>query len=439
MKIGPVEIKFKRRRASVREFGGVQSVGSLLLQLEALLGNSSTNLYVSRGAQAAETIRKYRGQAVKGNLLVKNIINTRSAFTVGRGLNYSGGGTAEQDFVKEFLRVNGIGLSYLQQLARERCFEGQCLLTLRPGAKHIPQVRFISWVDTSYDVITNPTDYGDVQGLSYRAGDRDAQLSPGEFAFFKFDTRLNSVEGTPLLGGVLNTIEDLDDALTSWRAINNKFANPTPYFKFEIESDAEEFQKRLADTNWSMGSPLAGAGDASMLQIGYGPYTSMMEEISAKAKIVSGHTGVPVHYFGFPDLMNNRSVADDVKEMFVSVSEIEQAEWSRGFTDLIGRAMAMFNSQTGSRLDFTSGVAAMEFVSEIAYKQLIDVWLPLYLDGAITLETFLAKVPGVDEKTEAPLVLAQIKARGGTPRQLSGASGQLPVGSNPQPEDGRVM
>lgn len=436
MKIGPFEFKLNRRRATVREFGGVQSVGSLLLQLEALLGNSSTNLYVSRGAQAAETIRKYRGVSPKGNLLVKNILNTRSAFTVGRGLNYTGGGTAEQDFVKEFLRVNGIGLSYLQQLARERCFEGQCLLTLRPGAKNIPQVRFISWTDTSYDVTTDPMDYGDVTGASYRAGDRDANLSPGEFAFFKFDTRLNSVEGTPLLAGILNTIEDLDDALTSWRALNNKFSKPTPYFQFEQEADAEAFQQRLTDTNWSMGQPLAGAGVASMVQIGYGPYTSMLEEINAKAKIISGHTGVPVSYFGFPDLMNNRSVSTDLKEMFVSVSEIEQAEWSRGFTDLIGRAMAMHNAWTGSRLDFTSGAAAMEFVSEIAYKQLIDVWLPLYLDGAITLETFLAKVPGVDEKTEAPLVLAQIRERGGTPRQL-GASAQ-PATNNPQPQEGMV-
>jgi hypothetical protein len=434
MKIGPFEFKLNKRRAAVREFNGVQSVGSLLLQLEALLGNASTNNYTSRASQAAETIRKYRGQAIKGNLLVKNIINTRSAFTVGRGLSYVGPDN-EKKFVEDFLRANKIDLSYMQQLARERCFEGQVLLTLRPGVDPLPQVRFLSWIDSAYDVLTSDVDYADVRGVRYTAGNHHPVLGPGEFVFFKFDTRLNSVEGTPLLGGILNTIEDLDDALTSWRSMNNKFSKPTPYFQFELENDAKEFQDRLESSNWEMGQPLAGAGIASMIQIGYGPYTSMKEEIAVKAQIISGHTGVPVHYFGFPDLLSNRAVADDLKTMFVSISETEQAEWERGFTDLFIAAAQMYSSQGGQRMTI-SGRARVEFVSEVAYKQLVDVWLPLYLDGAITLETFLSKVPGVDENKEAPLVLAQIRARGGTPRQL-GAAAQ--PANNPQPEaTGRV-
>jgi hypothetical protein len=435
MKLGRFELKLNRRRpVQVREFGGIQSVGSLLLQLEALLGNTTSNNYVSRATQAAETIRKYRGQAVKGNLLVKNIVNTRSAFTVGRGLSYVGPDN-EKQFVQAFWKANKIDLSYMQQLARERCFEGQVLLTLRPGADGMPQCRFLSWVDTSYDVQTSDYDYADVKGVSYTVGNHHGHLQPGEFVFFKFDTRLNSVEGTPLLAGILNTIEDLDDALTSWRSMNNKFSKPTPYFKFEQEADAEAFQTRLTTTNWEMGQPLAGGGDASMIQIGYGPYTSMKEEIAVKAQIISGHTGVPVHYFGFPDLLSNRAVADDLKTMFVSISETEQAEWERGLTDLLTAAATMYSMARGERIEIT-GRARVEFVSEVAYKQLVDVWLPLYLDGAITLETFLSKVPGVDENKEAPLVLAQIRQRGGTPRQLGAAGQPQPATNNPQSVEG---
>jgi hypothetical protein len=435
MKLGPFELKLnRRRRAAVREFGGVQSVGSLLQQIEALLGNVSSNNYTSRAAQAAETIRKYRGQATKGNLLVKNIINTRSAFTVGRGLSYVGPDN-EKEFVQAFWKANRVDLSYMQQLARERCFEGQVLLTLRPGADGMPQCRFLSWVDTSYDVLTSDYDYADVRGVRYSVGNHHSTLQPGEFVFFKFDTRLNSVEGTPLLGGILNTIEDLDDALTSWRTMNNKFSKPTPYFQFEQEADAEAFQQRLTDENWTMGNPLAGAGVASMIQIGYGPYTSMKEEIAVKAQIISGHTGVPVHYFGFPDLLSNRAVADDLKTMFVSISETEQAEWERGLTDLLIAAAAMYSATARERVAIT-GRARVEFVSEVAYKQIVEVWLPLYLDGAMTLETFLSKVPGVDENKEAPLVLAQIAARGGTPRQLGAGNVAAAAGNSPQTAEG---
>ncbi|MEW6212885.1 MAG: hypothetical protein AB1631_31465 [Acidobacteriota bacterium] len=420
MKLGPFELKLSRRRARVREFG-IQSVGDLLLQLESAINSSSTNRYISRAQQAAETIRKYRGQATKGNLLTKNIINTRAAFTVGRGLGYIGP-EAESAFVSEFFKANRINLAYLQQLARERCFEGQALLILSEAEDRIPRVRFLSWTDTSYEVNPDPFDYSNILSIDYRVGQSDVRLRQGQFAFFKFDTRMNSYEGTPLLAGLLNSIEDLDDSLTSWRTLNSKFSRPSAYFRFETEDDAAAFQTRLATLNngspWQWGDSLAGAGDGTVLQIGYGPYQSMLEEIHAKAKIISGHTGVPSHYFGFADLMDNRSVADDIRDMFVVVSEVEQSEWIGGFTDLVGRAIAIYNRRTGSRLDTSTGRIDLELVSESAWQRIAEIWLPLYLDGAITLETLLAKVPGIDEVKEAAAARAEVEARGGTPRQL---------------------
>ncbi|MEW6129591.1 MAG: hypothetical protein AB1757_21300 [Acidobacteriota bacterium] len=419
MKLGRFEITFKRRRERVREFG-IQSLGSVLLELEQFRGNSNANKYLSRASQAAETIRKYRGQAVLGNQLVKNIINTRSAFTVGRGLNFVGG-EAEKEFVKKFFEVNRLGLGYLQHLARERCFEGQILLALLPSTDNIPRVRFLSWLDTSYDVNSDPFDYSNILSVDYQVGHREQKLRQEQFAFFKFDTRLNSYEGTPLLAGILNQIENLDVALGSWRSINDKFSKPTSYWKFDDSNTAEAFQAQLKEINWKWGDPLAGAGDGQVLQLGYGPYTSMLEEISCNAKIIAGHTGVPVHYFGFADLLNNRAVADDIKAMFINVSEIEQAEWSQGFTDLVGRAMAMFNQVTSGGLSMVGARVDIEVVSEEAYKRIIELWFPLYLDGAITLETFLSKVPSIDEKTEAAKVIAETKLRGGTPRALGRA------------------
>ena len=410
MKLGPFEFKLRRRRAIVREFA-IQSVGDILLQLEAALGGSSTNRYYSRESQAAESIRKYRGQAVKGNLLVKNIINTRSAFTVGRGFSYIGPDDA-REFVSEFFRVNGLNLAFLHQLARERCFEGQCLLTLRPGMNNIPRVRFLSWVDTGYQVESEAFDYGTIKGISFHQKDSDIWLTPDQFSFFKFDTRLNSLEGTPLLAGILNTLEDLDDVLVAWRNLNTKFSNPSAYFKFEDENDANAFQTRLKDLNWRWGDSLAGAGEGTVLQIGYGPYQSMLEEIQVKAKIISGHVGVPVHYFGFPDLLNNRAVADDINVMFVSVSEVEQTEWQRGMLDLVGKAADIYNRETGSRLDPRAGRIELELVTAEQWKRIATVWLPLYLADAISLPTLLAKIPGIDETKEADEVRIEIAAHG---------------------------
>ncbi|MEW6131527.1 MAG: hypothetical protein AB1757_31155 [Acidobacteriota bacterium] len=84
MKIYPFEFKFHRKLEPMREFG-IQSLGSVLPELEQFRGNSNANKYLSRASHAAETIRKYRGQAVLGNQPVKNIINTGSAMAAGVG------------------------------------------------------------------------------------------------------------------------------------------------------------------------------------------------------------------------------------------------------------------------------------------------------------------------------------------------------------------
>lgn len=104
MRIGPFEFSFSThqskpkqrrsaRRAQVREFGGkmlgIEYLSDLIIQLEALQG-ASVNRYLTKRDQVQETVRKYKGQAAKGNLLVRNVLETRAAFTVGKGMSVTG-------------------------------------------------------------------------------------------------------------------------------------------------------------------------------------------------------------------------------------------------------------------------------------------------------------------------------------------------------------
>ncbi|HET9531176.1 MAG TPA: hypothetical protein VFQ92_12540 [Blastocatellia bacterium] len=430
MKLGPFTLSFDRKhRGRTEEFAyrgrGIGSVADLILQLEALLSSSSTNRYVDRATQVAESVRKYQGRAIKGNLLTKNVINTRAAFTAARGLVYAGDpGSPEAQFAKAFFKRNRLDLGFLRSITRERCFEGQVLLTLNSGAGGVPSVRFISWLDTSYEVKANPIDYGAVEGVSYPNPDRagPVSLSLDRIAFMKFDCRMNALEGTPLLAGVLNNIEDIEDAIATWRALNVKFTNPTAYFKFDDENDANAFLNTLKGMNdgsgWKWGDPLAGAGEGSVLQMGYGPYTSVETELLMRLKLLSGHVGVPVQYIGFVDLLTSKATAQDVSEALVLISEVEQREWEAGFSDLLGRAMSWHNRARGAQLDARKSDVRMELINEVQFRRVRETWLPLYLNGAITLETFLSKVPEVDETEEAPKVRDEIRKNGGTPLEL---------------------
>ena len=299
-----------------------------------------------------ETVRKYRGQAVKGNILLPNILETRAAFTAGRGLSTNWEGEAEQQFIKQFFLVNKIKLSFIRQLARERAFEGQVLLVLQPHADRIPRVRFLSWWDTRYEVETVAHDYTQIERVVQPRG---AELSAARISFMKFNTRLTSWVGTPLFAGILDKIEDLDDALLRLKTANKAASNPTPYFRFDNEDDASTFRDYLTTSGWKMGTPLAGSGEAMMVQMGYGSYTALTEEVVTLAKIISGHTSVPPHWFGFAELVSNRATADDMGTAFVRIAETETEVWASGFTDLIGRAMALHNQWTGSAPEHAGG------------------------------------------------------------------------------------
>lgn len=434
MQIGPFQISFtpqaNARAARLREFGSgaIQQLGDLLLQLEAYQSDSN-NKYITREMQVSETLRKYRGQAVKGNILLGNILETRSAFTAGRGLSTNWEGVAEQEFIRQFFQVNRIKLAFIRQLARERGFEGQVLLVLQPHADRVPRVRFLSWWDSRYEVVASANDYTMISRVERAQG---GDIPVGQIAFMRFNTRLNSMVGKPLFAGILDKLEDLDDALIRLKTANKSASNPTPYWQFENEDDAASFRDYLTATSWKMGTALAGSGIPSMIQMGYGSYTALTEEVTTLAKIISGHTAVPPHYFGFPELVGNRAVADDMSTAFVQIAETETEEWQSGFTDLIGKAMALRNEWTGDKLNHQGGEAMIEVVSEEDFRRIAAIWLPLWLGGAITTPTFLSKIPTINETEEAAAIEADLIERA----RLAGmAEGERLTPGQALPED----
>jgi hypothetical protein len=115
-------------------------------------------------------------------------------------------------------------------------------------------------------------------------------------------------------------------------------------------------------------------------------------------------------------------------QAFVQIAETETEEWASGFTDLIGRAMALHNQWTGSDLNVTGGEALLEVISEEEFRRIAAIWLPLWLGGAITTATLLSKIPTINETEEAQAVEAEMLARA---RQVSGVGCE---GSGLKPE-----
>ncbi|MDP4879928.1 MAG: hypothetical protein NWR36_08580, partial [Opitutales bacterium] len=60
--------------------------------------------------------------------------------------------------------------------------------------------------------------------------------------------------------------------------------------------------------------------------------TSLTTEINTIAKIISGATGIPIHYLGFTDLMSNRATAEDLAELVNVTTSHEREAWKSGIT-----------------------------------------------------------------------------------------------------------
>jgi hypothetical protein len=219
---------------------------------------------------------------------------------------------------------------------------------------------------------------------------------------------------------VLAQCENLDKALSDWRKMNRLFASPTPYFECVDLEAAKKMQAALAAINWKIGKSLAGVGKFTMVGMTDSGKDSLEKEIIMNAKMISGDTGIPVHFLGFPELMSNRATSTDLFEMIMASTAKERLVWAGFYEELFDKALALANS------NYRPGVVKVEIlqVSDAKIQELSTVWLPLYTANVIDLDYMLSKIPDADpEKMKKSLddnaqkMLDQIKESEAQPGQ----------------------
>ena len=382
--------------------------------------SASGNPYQSYTGQVTELSRKFMGMADWGNQVAQNIINIRSAFTIGSGVKAvkaKPSADRELKFIQSFMDYNGLNAETAQDWVREVEIEGKFLCRLipepvaanRPDGKMSPDspfrgavlTRYLSWTTNSYKVSTEPEDYTKYTQVEYKVPvtSRSVILTPDQFIYRRFGGRSDSVNETPpRLGPVLRQLEDLDKALYDWRRINNLFAAPTPWIDAEDDDSASRIVKTLRSAQWKVGKLLVTSGAKfAMVEAASGRgIDSLEKEIISNAKFISGASGVPVHFLGLPDLLSNRATADNLLELVVASTSRERRIWVGVYTEMFREALRIANEVFQAGFDESAIVADVPFVSAEKMKQLVDVWLPLYAASTIDLSTFLSKVPEID-------------------------------------------
>ena len=322
--------------------------------------------YNSYDKQVIQLGKMYNNLADWGNMIAKNIIDVRTAFSVGRGLDvikqpeFTGSAETEITWCREFMRFNNLNEEMPQEYTKEAEIEGKILFRFSFDMEN-RNVRLIHvpWRQYKYKITTPPDNY-----LHYIRADctatnngKDVSFSLKEplFVYKRFGGSVNKPNETPpKTAFIIREMEDLDKAIWDWRKINKLFSMPTPVIYAPDKQTAKEVQTWVDGNNWRIGKLLILGGLNMKFELvgwkGDG-YTTVQKETESLVKTISGTTGIPVHFFGYPELLSNRDTADNLVELIALSTSKERRTWIGAYEEVFQKAMVIYNTAFGTNMN----------------------------------------------------------------------------------------
>lgn len=379
------------------------------------------NRYTTYETAVKEINKKYNGTAEWGVLQTGSIIDLRAAFIIGEGLKIvkkAEDANAEYDWVMQFLEYNDLDREVVQEFAKEAEIEGKIAIKLaleetpeseKEKKVYMVSTRYVSWTENGYVITANPQDYMRYEKMTWKPkeGDKDEVLKEKEFVYKKFGGRINKPNSaTPKIMRCLTQIEDLDKALRDWREIDRIFAGPLLGVECKTAEDRKSVHDALQDKNWKLKKIFIATAKLYYAQFDIKGVESLAEEITMLAKMISGTTGAPVHFLGFPDLMSNRAVADNLMQLVHAATVKERQTWMGAYEEVIAKSIAMYNAKVHPKMSNQTALDPRKIGVEIPmitkdhWLHLEKVLLPAAVAKLISPEAFQQALPGLDLAAE---------------------------------------
>lgn len=459
-KMKAMEKEMKTLRMAVQNFQFDPASGTFATDTEAYRGNT----YPGDTAMIAAVNKAYNGLSNWGVNITKAVVDIRAAMIGGAGVEvgitegYAGEAEKEIEFIKDLMDFNNINSETQVAWAVEGGIEGRALFLLNTVVSQHEDGKMRKTVKTtfvprtngemgsSYTVKTNPLDYSDIKSLELTQGNGNPPrtIPPSNFVYRKFGGRVSQINcSTPIVGHIMPQVESIDKAMRDWREINNLYAQPTPTVECTNAADAQSQYDLMTTINWKIGKLLVvGGGTFKMVGPEIDGVVSLLDEITMSLKIVSGTTGIPPHFLGFPDLMQNRATADSLTEVMFAATARERLAWLQLYTSIFRSAILLSNKVFGTSMDPKAVTALLPENAQTRLRQIVEIWLPIFEAKAITRKSFLNRIPGIDAEKESKEVMKDIEegAYDGVPP--GEGNGQLgtnkPGKGSPDPDNTRT-
>ncbi len=378
-------------------------VDVLMLPVTASNKRIRKNNYMTYASQVEAIKEKYNANADYGNAMTGTIIDTRTAFICGQGINIVSDDEATGEWVKKFLDDNDLNGTKLISMVQESEMEGKQLIVLKPTKEQV-EVKLFSWTTNKYTVNTAKDDYEKIKSVTYKTDDGDThKVEIDRAVYVKVGGSDNCINDTPpRIASVLTQIDNYERALYDLREGNHLFGYPTPCFLTTSDQQSTTIQKAIDKNAWKVGQTYVGT--AKM----YYPappdvYSGLDKEMSLNIKLISSRTGLPVHWLGWTDLMSNRATATELRDFVVAGTMKERLIWTEKITEMIQKAMTLAKDSSidGAVYDPDGFTVTLPYITLEQVKALSETWLPLKENNVISMGTYRNMIPGIEPDEEA--------------------------------------
>lgn len=348
-----------------------------------------TNQYREYAAQIQAIYQKYEAVAEYGVSLVRSLVDFRTSFVAGEGVNWDSTNEAVKTFLRRLDSDFSLSTTFIVELARTVEMEGECVLV--PEVKQGKIVVHIVRNENNYLVTDGNLSY---EGLKNKlTADKFVHVQP-------YRPRVGG-KCSPKIASVLTQIDNVERALYDLRENNHLFGFTTPHIKSSSWGDSKNILQHIKDVAWKIGRLLVGPFEYTLVEPSGRAQEAITKEISVNIKTIST-VGVPVHWLGWTDLMSNRATAEELEEMITASTKIERLCLIESIYKLIRIIMvqakdAGVKEAINAPDDFDIDIP---YVSLSMLKALVDVWSPLQTGDVVSMQTFRNKVPGINPADE---------------------------------------
>lgn len=365
--------------------------------------NIRKNNFRNYSSQMDQIYNGFIGWSEYGGDLIRPAIDIRTALVAGDSLSVNSENNKTRKFIDKLVKDSKFYGSQFIRGVEISEKEGKCLIVIEKQKDKIVW-KPISWYLKKYTV--KEDDKGNIIGVSFGDDGVDIEkidLKPESFVYITTGAQTSNINTpVPRVSNVLTQIENYDRALYDLRETNHYWGRITPYFKTEDSKTARDILEAINAANWTIGKSMAAAADMSLLGPGNQAADPLTREMSLNLKIISTCLGIPVHWFGWTDLMSNRALAEELTNLISIGTKKERLIWNEGVVELIQKSMviAVDNGIEGSINDPDGFQVDIPFINKEKLKDIIEVWLPMRDTGHISEATLLNKIPGINPAQE---------------------------------------